>query len=580
METVLELVSDQCEKAIYKAFPHIEENIVSLTKSTQKAFGHYQLNSAMRIAKLLKKMPQSCAEEIADQLEQTLWDIPFIEKIEIKGPGFINIFLHPQFLQERLKKLLQDERLLVAKQTKGKKVIVEFSSPNVAKQLHVAHLRSTIIGNSIARLFEFLGWEVIRLNHIGDWGTPFGMLIHYLKTVEPDVLSLKKKPDLAQLEHWYKASRELFDTNEEFKKASQQEVVKLQAKEEDSIKTWRIICQISRDAFEHIYKLLDVQITERGESFYEPFLPFCIETAKKKGVLKVSNGAKVMFLEGFKTKEDTDLPIILQKSDGGYNYSTTDLAAFWHRTYKEMADRIIIVTDNGQSLHFQMVAKAAQLLGFLDPHKTPFHHVTFGLVLGEDGKKIKTRSGKSFKLIDFLEDAILEAKKILKERMPEESDQEIEHLARILGINAIKYSDLSCMRTKDYTFSYERMLRFEGNTAAFLLYSYVRTLSIQRKAHQQALSFEHIELKHPTEVDLCVHLLQFPEVLAQVSNDLYPNKIADFLYELAERFNAFFRDCHVINDPLQNSRLLICKAVEKTFEKGFWLLGLKTMEKM
>ena len=412
MENILQLLSAQFERAIFKAFPNLEENCLVLTPSTQKTFGHYQLNSAMKIAKLLKQNPHTIAQSITEHLELTLDEIPFIEKVEIKGPGFINIFLHPQFLEKRLQMLLKDERLLVPKNSEHKKIIVEFSSPNVAKQLHVAHLRSTIIGDSIARLFEFLGWEVLRLNHIGDWGTPFGMLIHYLKTQEPDVLAGKKTPELSTLESWYKQSREKFDNDENFKKASQQEVVKLQAKESESMRAWNIICDISRQAFERIYNLLDVKIVERGESFYDPFLPFCIESAEKKNILKTSEGARVIFLEGFKTKEGTDLPIILQKSDGGFNYSTTDLAAFWHRTQKEMADRIIIVTDNGQALHFQMVSKAAQLIGFLDPQKTEFNHVTFGLVLGEDGKKIKTRSGKSFKLIDFLLDAIAHAKKI------------------------------------------------------------------------------------------------------------------------------------------------------------------------
>ncbi|NGX31399.1 MAG: Arginine--tRNA ligase [Chlamydiae bacterium] len=580
MDTVLQLLSHQFEKAILKAFSNLNHSPAIITPATQKAFGHYQCNSAMKIAKLINEKPVSCAEKIIENLEYVLNDEPFIEKAEIKGPGFINIFIDPYFLQNRLKALLEDDKCLVPTPKHKQKVIVEFSSPNVAKQLHVAHLRSSIIGDSIARLFEFLGHEVLRLNHIGDWGTPFGMLIHYLKMYEPDVLAGKKEPKLSVLEEWYKASRKLFDSDETFKKSAQQEVVKLQAKDPISIKAWEVICDISRKAFEHIYKLLDIKIQARGESFYNPFLPFVIETAKKKHLLEESNGANVIFLEGFKTQEGTPLPIILQKADGGFNYSTTDVAAFWHRAQEEKADRIIVVTDNGQALHFQMAEQAAEKLGFIDPQVTEFNHVTFGLVLGEDGKKIKTRSGQTFKLIDFLEDAVEEAHKILKERYPEENLQEILHLAQILGIDAVKYCDLACLRTKDYTFSYERMLRFEGNTAAFLLYSYVRSLSIQRKAKSSDISLDVLKLSHPSEIELAVHLLQFPDVLLQTTRDLFPNRIADFCYHLAEKFNAFFRDCHVIGDPNQDSRLLLCQAVQKTFESALWILGLKTVEKM
>ncbi len=550
-----------------------------ITQSTNEQFGHYQCNSAMKVAKELKSSPRKIAEQIVDKWKSD----GVIEKLEVAGPGFINITLTKEFLSKELTKVAADPRFGVPPLTKIKKVIVEFSSPNVAKELHVGHLRSTIIGESLARLFEFLGHDVLRLNHIGDWGTQFGMLITYLKDKEPEVLSGSKDTDLASLMNWYRASKKEFDADPGFKKRAQLQVVSLQGGEKEALAAWEKICEISRQGFNEIYDFLDVKLTERGESFYNKMLPKVLEDYEKKGVVEVSDGAKCVFLDGFKAKDGTSLPMILQKSDGGYNYATTDTAALSQRIGVEKADRIIYVVDSGQQLHFQMVFAAATKANYYDPEKVQVEHVPFGVVLGPDGKKFKTRSGETEKLIDLLKEAVRRARVLLQERLQDANENELDALAEILGVDAVKYADLSCHRVKDYVFSYDRMLNFEGNTAAYLLYSYVRIQGIKRKCNKdiEALfAVTAIELNHPTEIALGLKLRQFGESLAQMDRDLLPNRLSDYLYDLAEKFHAFFRDCRVEGVPEENSRLVLCELTGRILKQGLYILGLKTMDRM
>jgi len=554
-----------------------------ITQSTQTQFGHYQCNNALKLGKELKKNPREIAQAIVDRWKQLPDFSKMIDKLEIAGPGFINIFLKTEFLSQEITAVLQDERLGVPLPSHQQKIIAEFSSPNIAKELHVGHLRSTIIGDSLARLFEFLGHDVLRLNHIGDWGTQFGMLIAYMRMEAPLVLEGKQSTDLPTLMFWYRAAKKQFDEDPEFKKASQLQVVKLQGGDEIALAAWQMICNISRKAFEEIYHLLDVKITERGESFYNPMLPIVIADLEKRGMITLSDGAKCIYLDGYVGRDDKPLPIIIQKSDGGYNYDTTDMAAVRHRIEVEKADRIIVVTDAGQALHFEMIFKAAAKAGYWDPNKVRIDHVPFGVVLGADGKKFKTRSGDTEKLIDLILEAVKHAEAILKERLPELSPKELHHTATILGVDAIKYADLSSHRIKDYSFSYERMLRFEGNTAAFLLYAYVRMRSIQRKVGKNIsdiMKSHTIQLEHPTEIDLALHLRQFGETLDLVADDLLPNRLADYLYTLAEKFHAFFRDCRVEGSPQEDSRLLLCEVAARILHKGLEILGLKTLDRM
>jgi arginyl-tRNA synthetase len=575
MQTIAQRLEDVFYSAFIAAFGSGAQR-AELTQATQEKFGHYQCNSALKLAKDLSKNPREVASTIIDAVDAD----ELIEKLEIAGPGFINITLKASFLESEIEKLIQDDHYGVPKVANKKQVIVEFSSPNIAKELHVGHLRSTIIGDSIARLLEFLGYDVLRLNHVGDWGTQFGMLIAYLREFEPAFFTGKKTADLSELMEWYRSAKKHFDADPDFKKKAQLEVVKLQGGDEASLEAWEMICDISRRAFEEIYSLLDVQIEERGESFYNPMLPEVVADMEKRGLVTISDGAKCVFLEGFTARDGSPLPMIIQKSDGGYNYATTDMAAVSHRIEVEGAKRIIMVTDAGQSLHFQMIAKAAEKAGYLDPTQVAYDHVPFGVVLGSDGKKFKTRSGETVKLVSLIEEAINRAKAIFKERMPDADEKEIEELGTILGVDAIKYADLSSHRLKDYVFSYERMLRFEGNTAAFLLYAYVRIQGIKRKLPGELNLKVKVNLTHPSEIDLALHLRRFGETLNLMERDLLPNRLCEYLYLLAEKFNAFFRDCQVIGSEEEKSRLVLVEATQRILGKGLDLLGLKTLPRM
>ncbi len=580
MKQILPLLFERARKALFQSFADsgIDPSLLEpeITGSTQARFGHYQCNSALKIAKALEMAPRIAAEKIVSHMDTR----DLIEKLEVAGPGFINITLKTAFLEREVASIVPDERVGVSLPLQRKRVIVEFSSPNIAKELHVGHLRSTIIGDAIARLFEFLGHDVLRLNHIGDWGTQFGMLIAYMQEVAPQVLKGEEGADLPLLMQWYRASKKRFDEDADFKKRAQLEVVKLQKGDSASRLAWQAICAISRKAFEEIYTLLDVKITERGESFYNAYLAELVDELDKKGLITLSDGAKCIFLEGFIGREGEPLPMIIQKSDGGYNYDTTDMAALRHRIFEEKADRIIYLTDAGQSLHFAMLFKAAEKAGYVDPARVQVDHVPFGVVLGTDGKKFKTRSGETEKLIDLLLEAVDGAETILKERLPTLSVEELKKAAQILGIDAIKYADLSGHRIKDYIFSYERMLKFEGNTAAFLLYAYVRIQGIKRKVGKVIDPTAPVVLEHPSEIDLALHLCQFGEVLESMARDLLPSRLCDYLYALAEKFHAFFRDCRVEGSPLEASRLILCEAAARVLKKGLNLLGLKTLEKM
>ncbi|MES2273843.1 MAG: arginine--tRNA ligase [Chlamydiota bacterium] len=583
METLLSTFQKKVSAAIIRAFAQgltPIESLADMAPCMQEEFGHYQCNSALRLSKILKQNPRAVAQKIIDCLAPDA--IQMCSQIEIAGPGFINFTLSPQFLSQELQMQLHDSHL-GAPRPKRQNIIVEFSSPNIAKELHVGHIRSTIIGDCLARLFEFLGHDVLRLNHIGDWGTQFGMLITYMKESCPSVLKGETPTDLFSLMKWYKAAKQRFDMDPHFKKLAQLEVVRLQSGDLEAMHAWKLICDISRKGFQEIYDLMNVRIVERGESFYNPMLKEVVEELEQKGLVTISDGAKCIFLEGFQNREGAPLPLMIQKSDGGYNYDTTDLAAIHHRIFVEKASRIIIVTDAGQSLHFQMIFAAAEKAGWLDPAKVEVNHVGFGLVLGADGKKFKTRSGDTEKLIDLLTEAVDKAREIIQERLPAALPQEIEHLARVLGIGAVKYADLSSHRTKDYTFSYDRMLRFEGNTAVFLLYAYVRIMGIKRKTGanmEEILATYQIDVKHPSEITLGVHLRRFGEALELIARDLLPNRLTEYLYELAEKFNAFFRDCRVEGSPEEKSRLVLCELTARVLRQGLEILGLETVERM
>ncbi len=589
MQNISTLLKHKVKQALLDAFkdlPVENEELLQpeVEQSTNPQFGHYQCNNALKLAKALKTSPRDVAQKIIAHFNTKAPNgSSMVDKVEIAGAGFINFTLDTNFLAREADHLLRDPYLGAPRPEKRQRVIVDFSSPNVAKEMHVGHLRSTVIGDALARLFEFLGHDVLRLNHVGDWGTQFGMLITYMHDEVPDVLKGEKPAELSMLMHWYKQSKIRFDADPEFKKRAQNQVVLLQGGDLESLKAWQMICAISRKGFQEIYDILDVKLVERGESFYNPYLKPLIDDLTNKGLITISDGAKCIFMEGFLTPEGEPLPMIVQKADGGYNYDATDLASLRYRIEVEKADRAIYVIDAGQSLHCRMFFKAAELAGYLDPKKVRVDHVAFGVVLGQDGKKFKTRSGETEKLIDLLNEATLRAEKIIEERLPDISKSEKSELAQALGIGAVKYSDLSGHRQKDYVFSYDRMLKFEGNTAAFLLYAYVRVQGIKRKVGKDidaVIEKNHIQLEHPAEIALALHLRQFGETLDAIVNELLPNRLTEYLYLLADKFNAFFRDCRVEGTPEENSRLMLCEATARVLRQGLEILGLRTVERM
>ena len=578
METLLKEIRHLFEQSFALGFPgHSGVPELDIKPSVSDAFGDYQCNSAMGLAKLLKQSPRDIASTWVKALE-TL-PHPFA-KLEVAGPGFINIHLKDQYLLERMSSLAHDPRLGVAEKTLSQRVIVDFSSPNVAKQMHVGHLRSTVIGDCIAKVLAFLGDDVLPLNHIGDWGTAFGMLIVYLEQHQPQVLSGEVSIDLDDLVAWYKLSKQQFDADEVFKKASQLKVVALQSNDPQALAAWSLICELSRLSYQAIYDCLGVSIIERGESFYNDLLRPTVDQIKSHGLTEESDGATCVFLDGFVGREDEPLPIIIQKQDGGFNYASTDLAALFHRVHEEKADRIIYVTDAGQALHFSMIFALAQKMGWVQPNM--LLHVPFGLVLGSDGKKFKTRSGRTEPLMGLLDEAVSRARAILEQRHPEWSEEAILSAAKRLGIGAVKYADLSVSRTSDYAFCYDKMLKFEGNTVAFVLYAYVRANSILDKSKYNKgmrLDFNSISSLSGTR-PLLLKLQQLPDILTAFSNDLLPNRLTDYLYALSKIFNQFLRDCQVLGGEDEAYRLMLCDYFKKVMALVLGFLGIDVLEKM
>lgn len=555
-----------------------------IVPATNPKFGDFQCNVALPLAKILSEKPRAIAEKIVAAIDLT----EICEPLEIAGPGFINIKLTNNYLVSQIKLIQTDIRLGVEKVSESERIIVDFSSPNIAKEMHVGHLRSTIIGDAIARVLEFRGYDVLRLNHVGDWGTQFGMLITYLKEVYPDALTTADVLELGDLVTFYKQAKIRFDSDENFKKIAQQAVVKLQAGDPENLKAWTLLCEQSRREFQVIYQLLDIDLIERGESFYNTFLPAVVSELENVGLLTEDDGAKCVFLEGFTNKEGNPLPLIIQKSDGGYNYATTDLAALKYRINTDQANRIIYVTDAGQANHFTQFFQVAKKAGILTD-KTTVVHVPFGLVKGEDGKKLKTRSGDTIRLQDLLIEAVKRSRQDIEKRLIEESRQEtpefINNVAQVVGIAAIKYADLSQNRTSDYVFSYDKMLALQGNTAPYLIYAYARIKSISREGKinlDQLGENAPIILQEITELDLAKDLLKLSEVIKEVENSLLPNRLCDYLYELSKKYNKFYENCPVLKaqEPIRTSRLVLCDLTAKTLKLGLSLLGISVLERM
>jgi len=555
-----------------------------LAPTSNPKFGDYQSNAPMALAKRLGKAPRAIAEELIQQLDVSEFCLP----PAIAGAGFINFTLKPEYLEARLSAFQVDDRLGVEAVKKPKRTIVDFSSPNIAKEMHVGHLRSTIIGDCIARILEFQGHDVLRLNHVGDWGTQFGMLITYLREVCPEALTTADALDLGDLVAFYKKAKQRFDEDPQFQEQSRQEVVQLQSGSKETLRAWNLLCEQSRKEFQVIYNLLDICITERGESFYNSLLGSVVEDLEKAGLLVEDHGAKCVFLDGFQNREGQPLPLIIQKSDGGYNYATTDLAAIRYRIREDHAKRLIYVTDAGQANHFAQVFQVARRAEWI-PEDITIEHVQFGLVQGEDGKKLKTRSGDTIRLRDLLDEAVDRARADLESRLKEEERHETEEFianaSQIVGVSAVKYADLSQNRTSNYIFSYDKMLALQGNTAPYMLYAYVRVQGISRKGNidfQNLGSEATILLREDAELTLAKHLLQLEDTLDAVSQDLLPNRLCQYLFELSQKFNQFYDRCPVLQaeEPARTSRLMLCDLTARTLKLGLSLLGIQVLERM
>ncbi|MEY3825603.1 MAG: hypothetical protein RLZZ148_415 [Cyanobacteriota bacterium] len=585
MPSLLKKLTERLQSAFTQAFKQDYQEFEPLVVvATNPRFGDYQSNIALPLAKQLKAQPRAIAAQIIGHLEVA--DI--CQTPEIAGPGFINLTLLPNYLETSLAAMGADANLGVEMAVPHQKIIVDFSSPNIAKEMHVGHLRSTIIGDCLARVLEFRGQEVLRINHVGDWGTQFGMLIAYLKEAYPQALTTAYALDLGDLVSFYKKAKIRFDEDEQFKEVARNQVVKLQSGEEESILAWQLLCEQSRREFQKIYTILDIKLQERGESFYNSLLPGVVEQLKQKKLLTEDHGAQCVFLDGFTNKEGEPLPLIVQKSDGGYNYATTDLAALGYRIREDKANRIIYVTDASQGNHFAQVFQVACKAGLL-PEDVQIVHVPFGLVLGEDGKKLKTRSGETVKLQDLLDEAVKYARQDLEKRLEEESRTEtpqfIQEVAETVGIGAIKYADLSQNRQSNYVFSYGKMLSLQGNTAPYLIYAYARIKSISREGGIDLDNLDsraRIILLESAELELAKYLLQLTDVIADVERELLPNRLCEYLYELSKKFNRFYEACPVLKsaEPTKSSRLILSHLTARTLKQGLYLLGIGTLERM
>ena len=569
----------------------------SLMPASKPEFGDFQINCALALAKEIKRPPRHIAQQIVDQLQKDNDFLKICNAPIIAGPGFINIAINSETLISEIYIRLNDKRLGVPlkefstdkQREKNNRVIVDFSSPNIAKEMHVGHLRSTIIGDSLSRVLEFCGYKVSRINHVGDWGTQFGMLITHLKEVVPEALHKQNVVEISDLVNFYRQAKKRFDEDKSFQNKSRNEVVNLQAGDPDSLAAWKLLCNQSRKEFQKIYDRLDIDLTERGESFYNKYLVDIINDLKNKNLLITDQGAQCIFLDGLVGKDGKPQPIIIQKSDGGFNYATTDLAAIRYRLNKppqgDGACRLIYVTDAGQASHFFGVFQIAKLAQWI-PRDCQVEHVPFGLVQGEDGKKLKTRSGETIRLVDLLDEAIQRAKEDLKDRLKIESRSEnesfINRVSTTVGIAAIKYADLSQNRVSNYQFSFDKMLSLQGNTAPYLLYALVRIAGISRKGGDLNVSSQNILFNEPQEWTLIRKLLQLDCVIVEVEKELLPNRLCGYLFELSQVFNRFYDQIPILkaSEPSKTSRLALCSITADTLKLGMNLLGIPTLERM
>lgn len=550
-----------------------------IRQSGKPQFGDYQANGIMAAAKKLGLNPREFAQKVLDNAQ--LSDIA--EKLEIAGPGFINIFLNPTWLTTEISAALSHKNLGI-QATNKQTVVIDYSSPNVAKEMHVGHLRSTIIGDAVARTLEFLGHNVIRANHVGDWGTQFGMLIAYLEKMQHEHAS---EMELQDLEAFYREAKKHYDEDEIFAEKARNYVVKLQSGDEYCRTMWKRLVDITMQQNQHNYNRLNVTLTEKdvmGESLYNPMLPSIVEDLKKQGLAVENDGALVVYLDEFKNKEGDPMGVIVQKKDGGFLYTTTDIAAAKYRYETLKANRALVFSDTRQSQHMQQAWLITRKAGYV-PDSFSLEHKNFGMMLGKDGKPFKTRTGGTIKLADLLNEAIECATVLINEKNTNLSNDEKQAVIEAIGIGSVKYADLSKNRTTDYVFDWDNMLSFEGNTAPYMQYAYTRIRSIFNKTeiNSTALLAAPLTIKDDKERTLAIKLLQFEEAVQTVGKEGTPHVLCAYLYELAGIFSSFYEHCPILNaedEAVKLSRLKLALLTEKTLKQGLELLGIKTVEKM
>ncbi|MBL4682629.1 MAG: arginine--tRNA ligase [Pseudomonadales bacterium] len=550
----------------------------ALIKQSQKVkFGHYQANGVMAAAKKLGMNPRELAKKTLEELSLTQ-----AKEIEIAGPGFINIHLSNDYVADRLSDLNQ-QASFVLPVSKANTIVIDYSAPNLAKEMHIGHLRSTTIGDAAARTLEYLGHTVIRANHVGDWGAQFGSLLAYLDQQEKS--GEKTSTELKDLEIFYQKASELFKADEVFAAKARAYVVRLQSGDPRCLELWRIFITESVNHCQAVYDRLNITLTRddiKAESAYNEDLPQVVEDLDKLGLLQLSDGAKCVFLDEFKGKNGKTLPAMIQKSDGGYPYMASDLAAIRFRVNQLKADQALYFVDARQKLHLSQVFAVAKVAKFLDESKS-FRHLPFGVILKDDGKPFKTRDGAAVKLSDVIEEAITRAFDLVSEKNPELSEKDRIRVAEVIGVGAIKYAELSKNRSTDYIFDWDTMLSFEGNTAPYLQYAYTRIQSIFRRANISPLALEgEIILDHPIEMQLGVKLLQFEEAINAMIEDYQANILCNYLFELAGIFMSFYETCPILiaEEPTRSSRLLVAHITAGTLKKGLDLLGIETVEQM
>ena len=599
MPNIQHLLDSRVTAAMRAAFPDAEAPAI-VQSSQDPRFGDNQANGAMALAKLLKMKPRDVAAAIIARLDVS----DLADKVEIAGPGFINITLRREWVAAEIGRINADERLGVPQAEKPETVVVDYSAPNLAKEMHVGHLRSTIIGDALARMLDFAGHKVVRQNHVGDWGTQVGMLVAFFYRAETTrEFAEKANLLLTDLEGFYRQAKTLFDSpDKKFAQESGLAVVKLQSGDKEIQSTWNAWRSASLLHASNVYDRLGVTLTQdhiRGESAYNKLLPVVIQVLREKNLSRPSEGAECVFLPGFVAKDGSPLPLIVQKSDEGYLYATTDLAAIAFRTgfdrrfatleetgaQSPHAARVLYVVDARQAQHFQMVFACARLAGFA-PESVALEHIAFGTMMGADGKPFKTRTGGTVKLMDLLDEAETRAFDLVTAKSPDVPEDERRRIARIVGIGAVKYADLSQNRTSDYVFSWEKMLSLDGNTAPYMQYAYARVRSIFRKGGHEAEGHRAdaapIPIEDPKELALAKAILRFAEVLGRALEDYRPNVLAAYLYDLAGAFTAFYDACPVIQseEPLRSRRLKLCDLTARVIARGLGLLGIETTERM